>query len=67
MKSSRSWTVLLVVLAVAVAACASGDKCDPCTTDADCKAGTVCSKFSDGKTYCGSGQGTSQCRVLGFK
>jgi hypothetical protein len=63
--SHRSRMALLLALLLA-AACSSGDKCDPCATDTDCKAGYVCSKFSDGKMYCGSGQGTSQCRVVGF-
>jgi len=56
MKSYRTRMALLFTLAVTLGACAS-----------DCQSGYVCAKFSDGKTYCGSGQGTSQCRVLGYK
>lgn len=67
MKPYRTRMALLLTLVLALGACASGDKCDPCSTDSDCQSGYVCSKFSDGKTYCGSGQGTSQCRVLGYK
>jgi hypothetical protein len=54
---------LLVLLAFQWAACgSSGDECDPCSSDDDCKAGLVCSTFSDGSKRCGTGLGTS-CRV----
>ena len=45
--------------------CAStGDECDVCTSDADCKAGLICKKFVDETTTrCASGTGVTTCRV----
>ena len=43
--------------------CASGDECDSCVEDADCKPGFTCSQFSDGGKRCGSGIGATSCRV----
>jgi len=55
--------LLLLLLAVPFAGCgSSGDECDTCSSDDDCKAGLVCSTFSDGSKRCGTGLGTS-CRV----
>jgi hypothetical protein len=60
---------LLPLLALTVLGCKSdGSECDTCTTDADCKAGLVCSNFKndDGSSAgqrCGSGTGATQCRV----
>ncbi len=54
---------LLVLLALPFAGCGStGEECDQCSSDDDCKAGLVCSTFSDGSKRCGTGLGTS-CRV----
>ena len=61
----RRWPglVLLLLLALPFAGCgSSGDECDPCSSDDDCKGGLVCSTFSDGSKRCGTGLGTS-CRV----
>jgi hypothetical protein len=57
------WLILLALLLVPLGACSSGQECDTCTTDDDCDAGRVCSKFSDGSQRCGSGTGDTECRV----
>jgi hypothetical protein len=59
------WRLLaiLAVLALPIAGCDSGDECDTCSNDEDCQAGFVCSTFSDGSQRCGSGLGSSNCRV----
>jgi hypothetical protein len=53
--------ILLALVALPLAGC--GSECDTCSSDADCEAGLVCSKFSDGSQRCGSGVGASTCRV----
>ena len=54
---------LLLRLALSFAGCGtSGDECDSCSSDDNCKSGLMCSKFDDGSMRCGTGQGTS-CRV----
>jgi hypothetical protein len=55
--------LILVLLAVPLVACNSGDECETCTSDDDCQTGFVCSTFSDGSQRCGSGVGSSSCRV----
>jgi len=51
---------LLLLLALAVAGSgSSGEECDSCSSDDDCKAGLVCSTFDDGSQRCGTGLGTS--------
>jgi hypothetical protein len=65
MKQSR-WLLLAVLgLFPLIGSCAStGDECDVCTLDTDCKAGLVCSKFNgETTTRCGAGDGTTICRV----
>jgi hypothetical protein len=55
---------LLLLLALPFAGCGStGDECDSCSSDDDCKAGLVCSTFGDGSRRCGSGVGDTSCRV----
>jgi hypothetical protein len=58
---------MFVVAALAVsfplAACSDGDECQTCSQDTDCKAGFVCSTFSDGSQRCGTGTGATTCRV----
>ncbi len=61
MRLSR-WILLLAVI-ISVVACTKGDECDTCTQDADCKSGFVCVSFSDGSKRCGSGIGSTTCRV----
>jgi hypothetical protein len=66
MKRFRRWTglALLLLLALPFAGCGStGEECDACSSDDDCKAGLVCSTFSDGTKRCGSGTGSTQCRT----
>jgi hypothetical protein len=62
LRSARPF-FLCLLLAVPLAACSDGDECDTCSSDDDCKAGLVCSEFSDGSRRCGSGVGASSCRV----
>jgi hypothetical protein len=65
MKRSR-W-LLLALLAVfpLIGSCAStGDECDVCTLETDCKAGLVCATFAGETTKrCASGLGSTACRV----
>jgi len=61
MKLSRF--VLLFLTCLPLFGCSSGGECDKCSDDQDCKSGFVCSTFSDGSKRCGSGVGSSTCRV----
>jgi hypothetical protein len=64
MTRSRSPLALLLLLTVLLPACgSSGDDCDSCSSDDDCKAGLTCSTFSDGSKRCASGVGATSCRV----
>jgi len=58
---------IAALLALSVAGChksSSGKECDTCTVDDDCtESGLVCVPFSDGTKHCGSGVGSTQCRV----
>jgi hypothetical protein len=62
MRRSRFF-LLLAFAALPVLGCSSGDECDTCSTDEDCKDGFVCSSFEDGSSRCGSGLGVTTCRV----
>jgi hypothetical protein len=62
MRRSRFF-LLLAFAALPVLGCSSGDECDTCTDDTDCKDGFVCSTFEDGSARCGSGLGVTTCRV----
>ena len=55
--------LLLLLAALPVLACTSGEECDTCSEDSDCKDGLVCSSFNDGSKRCGSGAGATQCRT----
>ena len=56
--------LLLLVLALRFAGCGTtGDECDSCSSDDDCKSGLVCSTFSDGSQRCASGLGSTSCGV----
>ena len=55
--------VFLAASALPILGCSNGGECDKCSVDADCKAGLVCSTFSDESKRCGSGKGETQCRV----
>jgi hypothetical protein len=54
---------LLILTCLPLLGCHNGGECDKCSTDQDCKAGLVCSNFSDGSRRCGTGTGASTCRV----
>jgi hypothetical protein len=56
------WVLLLILTAPSIG-CSSGGECDTCSTDSDCTSGFVCVKFSDDSSRCGSGLGTTTCRV----
>jgi hypothetical protein len=62
MKPSRR-LLLPLVLALPLLGCSSGDECDTCSQDSDCKDGLVCSRFDDGSMRCGTGTGATTCRV----
>ncbi len=62
MKRTR-WSLLLLTLALLAGSCSSGDECDTCTSDSDCKSGLFCVKFSDGSQRCGSGVGSTTCHT----
>jgi len=56
--------LLLLALALPFAGCGTtGDECAACSSDDDCKAGFVCSTFSDGSKRCASGLGSTSCRL----
>jgi hypothetical protein len=55
--------LMLVLAALPVIGCSSGDECDRCESDGDCKDGFFCTEFSDGSRRCGSGVGATTCRV----
>jgi len=64
--SLRRWSrlALLALLAFPIGSCHSGSgECDSCSSDSDCKSPLVCSSFSDGSKHCGSGIGSTTCRV----
>ena len=61
--SLRRVFVLVLLLALPVVGCNSGDECDICSSDDDCQTGYVCSTFDDGSQRCGSGAGATTCRV----
>ena len=56
-------------MVLSLAACSNdGSECDKCTMDSDCNAPLVCATFLNedrtvNSTRCGSGTGSSQCRV----
>ena len=65
MKRSR-WLLAVVLFSFPlIGSCAStGDECDVCSADADCKTGLVCASFSGESTKrCASGTGSTTCRV----
>jgi hypothetical protein len=55
--------LVLVLLVLPLSGCGSGDECDVCTSDDDCKSGLICVTFDDGSKRCGSGVGATTCRV----
>jgi hypothetical protein len=61
----RRWLLALAVCATLAGgtACSSGDECDTCSSDDDCKSGLVCSTFNDGSRRCASGIGATNCRT----
>ena len=64
MKRTRYLLFVLLLLALPASSCKStGEECDSCSSDGDCKSGLVCSTFSDGSRHCGSGVGATNCRV----
>jgi hypothetical protein len=56
--------MLVVLCAVPMLTCSSGDECDKCSSDDDCEQGFVCSEFDDGSRRCGSGEGVTTCRTV---
>jgi hypothetical protein len=54
---------LLLLLPLAGSCAKGGDECDSCTMDSDCKSGFMCTTFSDDSKRCGSGVGSTTCRV----
>jgi hypothetical protein len=66
----RRWLLCLVLAVMPLAGCTSGDDCDRCDSDDDCRQGFVCSQFRDRQgnlleqKRCGSGDGSTICRPL---
>jgi hypothetical protein len=58
----RRAILILLLAALPVLACSSGDECDSCDSDDDCQGGLVCARFNDGSMHCASGLGATQCR-----
>jgi hypothetical protein len=54
--------LILLMAALPVLACSSGDECDSCDSDDDCQDGLVCARFNDGSMHCASGLGATTCR-----
>jgi hypothetical protein len=63
MRLSRS-VLGLMLCALSLWGCSSGDECDKCSSDEDCEQGLVCTEFSDGSKRCGSGDGVTTCRTF---
>jgi hypothetical protein len=67
MKRTRLWWVLagIILSFPLLGSCSSsGDECDVCTSDEECKAPLVCSSFAGEATKrCGTGLGGTVCRV----
>jgi hypothetical protein len=62
MTRTRYLLLLLALLAVPASSCRStGEECDTCSSDDECKAGLSCSSFSDGSKRCASGLGATTC------
>lgn len=57
------WLLLLGLMALSTVGCSSGGECDTCSSDSDCSTGLVCVNFDDGSRRCGSGLGSTTCRV----
>lgn len=61
---TRNLLLLLLLLTLPMSSCRStGEECDACSSDGDCKAGLACSTFTDGSKRCGSGMGATSCRT----
>jgi hypothetical protein len=59
----RSALLLILLLVLPWLGCTKGQECDRCSSDDDCKSGSVCTTFSDGSKRCGTGVGATTCRV----
>ena len=59
----RRLLLILLMAALPVVGCGSGDECDTCTEDSDCEGGLLCTTFNDGSRRCGSGVGATSCRT----
>jgi len=53
--------LIAALLIGALSSCASTEECGTCSGDADCRAGFLCSTFSDGTRRCASGTGETNC------
>ena len=62
MRRRRVFLILLLA-ALPVLGCSSGEECDTCSEDADCQEGFLCTTFSDGSRRGGSGVGATTCRT----
>jgi hypothetical protein len=63
-----SLIALLVLASLPMYGCSKGNECDTCSVDADCQSGLLCVNFLNGNgdvegQRCGSGLGTTTCRV----
>jgi hypothetical protein len=60
-RSGRLLAVCAALLIGSLSSCASTEECGTCGSDAECRAGFLCSTFSDGTRRCASGMGDSTC------
>ena len=62
-KRRAAGLLFLLMLVLPWLGCSSGQECDACSSDSDCKSNFVCTTFSDGSKRCGTGVGATTCRV----
>ena len=59
--SGRLLALAAALLIGSLSSCASTEECGTCASDDECRAGFLCSTFSDGTRRCASGMGDTTC------